>query len=251
MSSSELAFPKPPTWKYMPLYEKIMHYKSCLNEKYSPYVDKLEAKEIVKRMCADDIAVAKIIRILENPDDFHESDINENHIIKAAHGCGWNISMTKDTTVESVRASLHSWNHIYNPSGEAQYKFIIPRFFIEEKINDSTVGITGSAIVYMFRCIHGNPISIGVKYNEKQNSYDLNWIPLKEPELPFTLTKPDNLNKMISLAKRLSAPFEFVRIDFYNGADSNIYFSEFTFSPAAGHRFFSMEKEREFGRLWR
>ena len=39
-------------------------------------------------------------------------------------------------------------------------------------------GPTGNADVFMFRCIHGQPVSIGVKRGIVQNSYDLNWNPL-------------------------------------------------------------------------
>ena len=37
---------------------------------------------------------------------------------------------------------------------------------------------------------------------------------------------------MIDAARALSAPFDFVRVDLYDGADG-IYFGELTFTPAA------------------
>jgi hypothetical protein len=122
--------------------------------------------------------------------------------------------------------------------------------FIEEKICDSILGYTGHACVYMFRCIHSNPISIGVKYKNTQNSYDINWNFTQKPKLPFEIPKPKCLQKLLNLCKILSANFEFVRLDFYIGKDDIIYFSEFTFTPAAGHQVFDNKTEMDQGLLW-
>lgn len=233
----------------MALFEKIKFYKNVLTEDYAKYVDKIEAKTIVHEMAGDLVQCAKLIRILQNPDDIHESDLNTNHIIKSAHGCGWNISIEDKTTIESIKKSLHAWNRHYIGSKEIQYSFIEPRFYIEEKIEDSVLGRTANAIVYLIRCIHGNPFAIGVRTKKGQNSYDLNWNPIKSIQVQ-NVEKPKQFEKMLEIAKRLSKPFEFVRIDLYIGKDDVIYFSEFTFTPSGGNRFYVMQKEKEFGKLW-
>jgi hypothetical protein len=84
--------------------------------------------------------------------------------------------------------------------------------------------------------------------NNRQNSYDLNWKPLINNEIA-NITKPEHLDKMITLARTLSSPFEFVRIDFYY-VGGIIYFSEFTFTPAGGKKFFSTIDEERFGSMW-
>lgn len=241
-------FEKPPTWNNWPLYKKIKYYKGILTKDYARYVDKIEAKVIVSRMTNDNIKCAKLIRILESPDDFHETDLNTNHIIKSAHGCGWNINIDETTTVESVRNTLQSWNCSYNGNNEPHYQFIKPRFFIEEKINDIVLGQTAKANVYLIRCIHGKPFVIGVRTELGQNSYDLNWNPVKPIEIQ--IDKPKHFLKMLYYAVQLSDPFEFVRIDFYIGSDDHIYFSEFTFTPSGGNPFYSMQYEQAFGQLW-
>lgn len=241
-------FEKPPTWNNWPLYKKIKYYKGILTKDYARYVDKIEAKVIVSRMTNDNIKCAKLIRILESPDDFHETDLNTNHIIKSAHGCGWNINIDETTTVESVRNTLQSWNCSYNGNNEPHYQFIKPRFFIEEKINDIVLGQTAKANVYLIRCIHGKPFVIGVRTELGQNSYDLNWNPVKPIEIQ--IDKPKHFLKMLYYAVQLSEPFEFVRIDFYIGSDDHIYFSEFTFTPSGGNPFYSMQYEQAFGQLW-
>ena len=242
-----MRFPKPLTWKYMPLYEKIAYYTSTLDERYSPYVDKLTAKSIVASM-TDDVCVAPVVRVLTGPDDVHESDMNPLHIVKSTHGSGWNTGLT---TVEEVREKLHAWNRPYDGAvAEKQYRYITPRFFIEEKVEDAIVGSTDAAIVYMFRCIHGNPVTIGVKQGKLQNSYDMSWKLLKSAQITIPQPSQPLLDRMITAARCLSAPFEFVRIDFYIATGERIYFSEFTFSPAGGNRIFPMPIEKELGRLW-
>lgn len=240
------SFSKPLDWSDMPFFSKIAYYKTKLDERFAPYVDKIEAKKIVQAS-AEDICIPKIVRILNGPNDFKKNDINPNHMVKAAHGSGWNINMADQTNDQDVLKSLRQWNIKFDWLGEKQYMHIKPRFFIEEKI-DGPAG--GCALVYMFRCIHGQPITIGVKCVKQnmQNSYDIDWNPI----LPVTLEgieKPAHLDKMLKLASKLAKPFEFVRIDFYY-VDETIYFSEYTFTPAGGKQIFPLELEMKYGKLW-
>ena len=234
---------KPFNWKKLPLYKKIQYYSTQLDERFAPYVDKIEAKKIVKNICGDDISVAPIIRILDNTSDISEIDINVDNMVKTSHGSGWNINMGSKTTVNSVKLMLPRWDKSYSIT-ERQYTYIKPRFFIEQKVN----GPTGNADVFMFRCIHGQPVSIGVKRGNIQNSYDINWNPVAKVQIE-NVEKPNHLDKMLSLARLLSSPFEFVRIDFYY-VGGVIYFSEYTFTPAAGAQIFPMNLEEEFGAMW-
>jgi hypothetical protein len=236
-------FEKPKKWTEMPLFKKIKYYATQLDGQFSPYVDKIEAKKIVKNMCGDNIHLAPIIRILENPDDFLEIDINVNNMVKAAHGSGWNINMNQDTTVDNVKSNLQIWNRIYSHT-ERQYTYIKPRFFIEQKIN----GPAGDADVFMIRCIHGQPVTIGLRRGYIQNIYDINWNPLMDIKIA-NINKPAHLDKMLQFAGILSSPFEFVRIDYYY-VDDIIYFSEFTFSPAAGQRLLPLDIEHKLGSMW-
>jgi hypothetical protein len=63
------------------------------------------------------------------------------------------------------------------------------------------------------------------------------------------IEKPNRLDKMLTLAAKLSQPFEFVRIDFYY-VDEKIYFSEYTFTPAGGKQVFPLDLEIKYGALW-
>jgi hypothetical protein len=247
-----ITFSKPENWMELPMFKKISYYGTTLTKEYAEYVDKLYAKHKVKEICGDDIQVAKVVRILKSYDDLTENDLNKNYIIKSSHGSGWNIYNDASTpiTLNEAINKLRSWNRNYNPV-EKQYSFIEPKFFIEEKICDSILGYTGHACVYMFRCIHSNPISIGVKYKNTQNSYDINWNLTQKPKIPFQIPKPRCLSKLLNLCKILSSNFEFVRLDFYIGENDVIYFSEFTFTPAGGRQVFDIQTEMNQGILWK
>lgn len=240
---------KPTEWSNMPFYKKIAYYKTTLNRLYAPYVDKLCAKKIVKDICGDKIKVANVVKILKSPEDLNMSDLDANHIIKSIHGSGWNINIDKSTNINECNDKLKKWNIPYTINGEKQYNYIKPGFFIEEKINDKFSGKSGNADVYMLRCIRGEPFIISVKRGNIQNNYTLDWNIIDK--LNFHLNKPNELDRMIELSKLLSMPFEFVRIDFYISADSDIYFSEFTFTPSAGYQLYSDQIEEKFGALWK
>jgi hypothetical protein len=251
----KLTFNKPKFWDKMLMFQKIKYYASIIDEKYMPYIDKLEVKESVK-LLNDKVKTAKVIRVLDNCDDIHLEDLNTKWMIKATHGCGWNININesllnnpdKNEILKLIKNKLKTWNTYYETPNEKHYKYLTPRFFIEEKVIEKDGSITGNADNYMIRCIHGVPYTIGYKRGNKQNYYDINWIPMMKGQLP-DLPKPSNLDEIIDLAKDLSKPFEFVRIDVYDCLDG-IYLSEFTFTPSGGNKVFTTEIEKYYGQFW-
>ncbi len=233
----------------MPLYEKIAYYKLHLDGSYSSYVDKIEIKSIIQTQC-NSIQCAKIIRILDTITDISEKDLGSHTILKGSHGSGMNIPLYDKTQedIPSIVNKLKEWNTVYIGNDEPHYSFIQPRFFIEECIDDYWEGKTSNATVFLIRCIKGIPVTVSIKKGNKQNSYDMSWNPIRKLELP-PIQKPDDLEELILIAKELSNPFEFVRVDLYKGKDG-YYFSEYTFTPAGGNPYFSLEKEKELGKLW-
>lgn len=236
---------KPDNWSEMPLYKKIKFYAGALTPDYLPYVDKLEAKKMVEGI----VAYAPVVRVLENCDDFHYKDLNTDLMVKATHGCGWNIPIQKTTTLEYVLKRLRRWNTIYVGDEEPLYHLLKPRFYLEKKIDCFYSGKNGVATTFYIRCLHGSPFVIGVRQGSKQNTYDLDWNLIKAPEI-LEFPKPVQLPKMLEIAAKLSARFEFVRIDLYIDKDQTIMFSEFTFTPSGGAQFYSDTLEATYGKLW-
>ena len=243
---------KPNNWNELLLCQKIKYYGTQLDEEYSKYVDKLNAKEIVKSKCGDLIKIAKVKKLMKNYDDLILDDIKTNCIIKTTHASGWNISINAndDNNLLEIIEKLKSFNKIYGQGDmEKQYNYIKPRYFIEELIKDKY--LKDEVLDYMVRCINGEPISMSVQQKSigKQNSYNNNWDLIISPQL-FKIPKPVKFNELFNLSRLLSKGFEFVRIDFFIDINDDIYFSEFTFTPAGGNPIFSYNIEKEFGKLW-
>jgi hypothetical protein len=253
-----LTFKKPYNCNNLAFYEKIRYYGNILTKEYSDYVDKLKSKEIVKNICGDLIQISPVIKVLKNIYDLEKEDLSINYIIKGSHGSKYNINITETTTIDECFKKLKTFNKKYNPHGnEKQYLYLTPTFFIEEKIEDFYSGKNGKATVFMFRCIYGKPVSIGIMYwDEKDcymNNYYIDWSPIKET-IPIFININDikeDVNRMILLSSMLSSNFEFVRVDFYLDKNRNIYFSEFTFTPSAGFMTYpSKEIEYDLGKSW-
>lgn len=251
VTETSYTFPKPVAWPYMPLFEKIQYYKTILDAKYVPFVDKLEAKQQVAALCPE-VQTAAVVKVLEAPMDLVASDLLQSQpcLLKATHGCGWNHILSPADDLHTLQTMLAGWQKPYS-GDEKQYTYLKPRFFIETIVDDVYTGKSGKARVFMIRCIHGKPVSVGVRAGNDsvvQNSYNTDFT-LVEPAR-FAMEKPVQWEAMLYYATKLSASFEFVRIDFYLATCGNVYFSEFTFTPAGGHRVFSLKREMELGRLW-
>jgi hypothetical protein len=209
-----------------------------LTEDYSPYVDKIKAKEIVKNTCSE-MNIAKIIKIIDKPNDFTKDDINPDHIIKSTHASRWNFKITKNTTIKEVHLFLNTCNKQYYPNISKQYSFIKPKFFIEEIIDDKNYGKSGDAIAYGFYCLYGKIqfIRIDDPKCKYVNMYDKDWN-LKSPNyMNRIFTKPQNYSSIVNMISILSRPFEFVRFDIFIAVDDKIYFSEYTFTPNGGKKY--------------
>jgi hypothetical protein len=240
---------KPSHWASLKLNEKLLYYKDHLTEEVVPFIDKLQVKPYITK--EGKCKVAKVIKVLKDPDDILQEDLIPGRIIKATHASGWNIFIVEKTRLDLVKERLKKWNTQYVGNNEQQYSFLKPGFFIEEQVPDFFYGTREKrCITFLFRCVYGEPLSINVRdflYKE-QNNYFVDGTPIGPLAFPFTM--PPEVSTMMDFARLLSKPFEFVRVDFYLSADREIYFSEFTFTPSGGRPFYPDEYEIAFGKLW-
>ena len=101
---------------------------------------------------------------------------------------------------------------------------------------------------YKFMCFDGEPkllfLDLGVinpdqtyNHNYPRNIYDMefNLLPVLEtrPNAEYKVDKPDNFEKMVEVARALSEPFPFCRVDLYN-VEGQVYFGEITFYHGGG-----------------
>ena len=144
---------------------------------------------------------------------------------------------------------------------EPHYLKIPHRFYVEKYLDKAD-----QLIDYKFHCLNGIPQFV-LTCSERQSDgdkamkvtldlFDINWNPIQElisSGLECAgngrVPKPRNFNRMIGIAKILSADFKFVRVDLYE-LDGKIYFGELTFSPAhCTFPYFSKKFDLEMGKL--
>jgi hypothetical protein len=145
-----------------------------------------------------------------------------------------------------------SENHFWW-SREWKYKSIKPRMIAEKFLVDES----GNDLKdYKIHCFNGEPKIIEVHFDRftehKIRFYSIDWelLPLesKNPSPQnISFPKPESLEQMMHLAQVLSKSTIYVRVDlFYLG--NQIYFSELTFTPAGGFKYFNPpEWNKTFG----
>lgn len=239
---------------------------------YTTMVDKYAAKKYV----ADIIGEEYIIPTLGVWDRFEDIDFTSlpnQFVLKCTHDSG-GLVICKDKSmlnIEDARRKINdSLKRDYYLNGrEWPYKNV-PRRIIAEKYMSKSDGSIPED--YKVLNLNGNPGIIQVDLdrfiNHKKKLFLPNWTELNfdfnyPTEKEYSLKKPDTLNEMLGLARKLSKEFSFLRTDFYV-IDDRIYFGELTLFPASGFGKFSPEEwderigkwislpeKRGGGNLWR
>jgi len=134
-------------------------------------------------------------------------------------------------------------NNYFWSSREWQYKNIPGKYIVEKLLTDCNGNIPND---YKFHCIDGEVCFIYVSADREGKNYRKIYYP-DWTEAPFTWTskgkegkfsgpqvpKPDCLDRMLEIAKKLSDGFKYVRVDLYSCEDQ-IYFGELTLQHGSG-----------------
>lgn len=236
--------------------EKIQWLK--LNDRqaiHTKCADKYHVREIVEKKIGAEYLIPLLMETTDIDMICAEKLPAAPFVIKTNHDSG-NVFVITDkgkADFEQIRHQLkHSMRHnYYHTSREWQYKDITPKILVEALISDNEGKVPKD---YKIHCFNGVPEVIQVDSDRfedhKRNMFTCDWI-----EQPFQyqyegipgIVKPKNLEKILELAKILSEPFPFARIDFYD-VGSCIYFGEITFHPESGFgRFIPNEWDEKLG----
>ena len=216
-----------------------LHYRNGL----MPIVgDKYEVRKYLKDR-GFGYLLNQLIAVYDTIDAFSPSNLPEKFVLKATHASGWNFIVKDKKKVKwwIRKKHMNYWLHndIEWNGRDWHYGEMKPRIICEKYLEDESGGLMD----YKFFCFNGEPRFLQVNIDRglstsTQNYYDLEWrlLPFgkSHPHNPNKIIpKPRRLDKMIELAKDLSAPFPFVRVDLYQSGGC-IYFGEFTFFPCSG-----------------
>ena len=230
-------------------YDKMQYLKiNNYFEKYGEYVDKYRVRGYVDSVVGEKNLVP-LLGVYSSFDEIDFEALPEKFVLKTNHSCGRNIICKSKSNINKnkIKRDLTKWlkEDFYYRFREIQYKDIKPLIICEEYLEDKSGGLMD----YKFTCSNGEPkyIQIDVdRYGKhKQKYYDLEWNELNWSygfdKYKGEIEKPENMDEMVEIAKRLSENFQFVRVDLYS-VDNNIYFGELTFTPGAGLLIFMPEE---------
>ena len=220
---------------YIELHEQSPLAASC--------TDKYAVREYVTNKGLGDILVPIYGGGYTRFEDINLTELPDSFAIKATHGCKMNYLVPEKEKLDKNKcvAEMSKWlKTTYGTySMEPHYLEIPHRIYAEEYLADAD-----KLIDYKFHCMNGVPQFVLVcgdrVVTEMGNSisrhiFDMNWKPLVglTDETSDKIERPEHLEQMIDIAKKLSADFKFVRVDLYD-INGKVYFGELTFSPTNG-----------------
>lgn len=206
--------------------------------------DKYEVRKIVEEKIGGEY-LNELIGVYESVGEIDIDKLPDKFVLKGTHGSGYNIickdkySMDWNEEFRKMRRWLRKNYYLYKR--ESVYKNIKPRIICEKFL----VQNDGDELRdYRFFCFNGEPkfitvdFSITDKKKTRRNLYDLNWnvmdAEISYPkETNIKVSKPEKLEEMIELSKKLSSGFPHARVDFYY-IDNKIIFGEITFFHQSG-----------------
>lgn len=207
--------------------------------------DKLLVRDYVSRKIGEKYLIP-LLGAWEKYDDIEFDKLPNQFVLKCNHDSG-GLVVCKDKNKfdiknarKKIERSLKS--NFFYIGREYQYKNIKPMIICEQFISDNG----NIPMDYKIYCFNGNPDVILVcrdrfSHNTHRAAYlffdqEWNFLPLDKGDEKLKnidISKPQNLNKMIQIARKLSQDFIFARIDLYN-IEGKIYFGEITLSPNSG-----------------
>ncbi len=230
--------------QWLKLYDK--------RPEYTKMVDKIAAKEYVSSIIGEEYIIPTLA-IYNSIEEVDFDKLPMQFVIKCSHDSG-GVVVCKDKNKLNKKAALKKISKGLRQNFDFQtreypYKNVKPRIIAEQYMEDES----GYELKdYKIFCFDGEPkMSFVASDRQKEGEdtkfdfYDLEWnhIPVTNghPCSEHGVRKPQNYEKMLELASKLSKGIPHVRVDFYN-IKGKIYFGELTFFHWSGFVPFEPEK---------
>ena len=242
--------------------EKLQWYKMYYrNPVMHECVDKYLVREYVKNKGLEHI----LVPLLGKYDSIDQVDFNalpQAFILKTTHGGGGlNVAVCTDKSkldINELKTKLQCSSAPVKPNTmgrEWAYYGLKPGIVAEKLLIDSEHPEAGINDYKIF-CYNGKPeyiiVDVDRYIGHKRNFYDCDWNDLHItsdcPPANREIKKPENLDEMLDVARKLSQDFPYVRVDLYS-VEGKVYFGELTFYPWSGYvQFTPDEADKRFGR---
>lgn len=216
---------------------------------YVQLVDKVEVKKYVAKMLGDEYVIPTL-GVWDDPYDIDFDSLPDQFVLKCNHDSG-NVIICMDKNIFDRKAAQKKLakllqQNFYYVGREWPYKNVRRKILAEPYLVDESGTELKDYKIFNF---NGEPKVIQVDYGRfiqhKRNLYDTDWkyinAAIQYPtDASHEIAKPDNLGKMLELARILSRDMPHVRTDFYS-IDKKIYFGEMTFYHGSGFEKFTPE----------
>ena len=230
--------------------------------------DKYEVREYIKECNYGEI-LNDLYGVYDSVSEIEWDKLPSKFALKCNHGSGFNIVCDDKRKLDKneVLSKLSTWlkTDYSLIAGELHYAMIKPRIICEKYI-ETSAGLFPDD--YKMYCFNGKVhcTMVGTLRNSDNPIfcfYDRRWEKkltyLKDTFLEDDFSKelfhnckvekPRPYEKMVEIAEKLSEPFPFVRVDFYNYNDSPL-FGEMTFTPnGCTNPFYTDEASKILGDL--
>lgn len=205
------------------------------NPLYVKMVDKFEAKKYVANLIGEEYIIPTL-GVWNRFDEIDFDTLPERFVLKTTHDSGGivicNNKSQLDVLAAKKKINKSLGRNYYFAGREWAYKNVKPRI-IAEKYKVDKNGELNDYKVFNF---NGEPRLIQVDFNRfsnhKRNIYDTKWnyipVQIEYPTDPnHIIERPDVLEEMLGLSRKLSTNIPFLRTDFYI-VDEKIFFGELT-----------------------
>lgn len=237
---------KPLNFKHPANLNEKIQYMSFYTDtsEWSRLTDKIAVREYVKE-CGFEHILCNLYGTYKKSAEIDYSSLPNQFVLKTNNGCATNI-LVRDKShlnISETNKKLDDWlNKDYGVLTCQPHYSRIPAMILAEQLLVDNAHPGEALKDYKFYCINGLPLYVYVYADRKDNShdmkrmvYDMDWV--EHPEYlgrkakPFHgAQQPVSFKQMKEIAKKLSSPFKFVRVDFYE-IDGKPFFGELTFTP--------------------
>lgn len=237
-------------WKHPKTFTEKLQWLKIYDYKpeYTQMVDKLAAKDYV----AARIGEKYIIPTLGVWDKVEEIDwdaLPDQFVLKTTHGggsCGVVVctdksQLDKEKAIKKLETSMQTnagETYRERPYLNVPRKILAEKFIAERKLSTSLQH--NELPDYKFFCFNGEPKFL---YVSDSPNHELAFLNTDWTLAPFGRKdykplqnippKPENLDEMLDIARRLSHGKAHIRVDLYN-VGGHVYFGELTFYTGAG-----------------
>lgn len=225
------------------------------NAVYARLSDKYAVREYVREKVGEDL-LPRLIWSGTDPRGIPFDTLTGPCIVKTNNGSGRNIKIDGPVADrDELIAMLDEWlrGDYYWIDHERQYAQIEPRIVIEELLDD---GHPDGPLDYKLWCFGGEPhyVQVDDRHHSINAFYTTDWtlqpFRYRDDQKDFDMPRPDNLDRLLDVARQLAKGFDFVRVDLYN-IRGQVKFGEMTFTPLGGRmRFRPDEWDLVVGRKW-